>query len=365
MNNSNVLMMTPGPTYVSEEVRRAMSQPIVQSDIDPVFYELYKETTEIIGEILHTKEEVLILDGEGILGLEAACASLIEEGDKILVLNNGIFGEGFGDFAAMYGGECSYFNSDWRRPIDIVALSSFLENNNDFKLATIVHCETPSGLVNPIDLICPLLSQYGILTVVDAVSSIGGVPILTDEWSIDILLGGSQKCFSAPPGLTFLSVSQAAKDAMRSRKTPIRAFYANLMIWEGWYEKQWFPYTQPVSDIFALNTAAKKVLDDEEFCVRHSRLAEKVRREILALGFELYPKDGYSDTVTAVCVPDGLNDVEFRRRLLEEQQVMITGAFGPLEGKVFRIGHMGENCYEDKVQKTIEAIRAVYTTMKR
>ena len=133
----------------------------------------------------------------------------------------------------------------------------FLRDNHDFKVATLVHCETPSGITNPIDRIAPLLHSYGILTIVDSVSAMGGEPLLTDEWKIDITLGVSQKCLSAPPGLTIVSVSDAAWKAMKNRKTPIAGFYCNLRIWENWYEKQWFPYTQPISALHALRKASR------------------------------------------------------------------------------------------------------------
>ena len=133
------IIMTPGPTEVCEEVRMSMAQPITNPDLDLDFFEFYKNTTEEIGKLMNTKNDVLILSGEGILGLEAACASLIEEGDRVLCIDNGIFGKGFGDFVKMYGGECVYFSTDYRRPVDILELKKFLEKDHDFKFCTIVH----------------------------------------------------------------------------------------------------------------------------------------------------------------------------------------------------------------------------------
>lgn len=356
MMNTKILM-TPGPTYVSENVRQSMAKPIVNPDIDETFFEIYKETTELLQVLLRTKNRVLILNGEGILGLEAACASLIEPNDKVLVISNGIFGEGFGEFISMYGGSCTYYRCDNQLPIDANALDEFLKKNHDFKFATIVHCETPSGLINPIHEICPILKNYNILSVVDAVSSIGGIPIETDLWKIDILLGASQKCLSAPPGLTFMSISPQADHLMHHRKTSIVGFYCNLTIWDNWYEKKWFPYTQPVSDIYALNTALKKVISDTTVWTRHKEMAALVRTSITDLGFELYPLDGFSDTVTAIKVPASFNEKRFRELLLEKYNILISGAFGPLEGKVIRIGHMGENCYPHKIELTLNAIK--------
>ncbi|SET82304.1 aspartate aminotransferase [Natronincola peptidivorans] len=350
------LIMTPGPTYVNEEVRRALSREITNPDLDLEFYEFYKETCNRIKKLLKTENDVLILSGEGILGLEAACASLIEPGDRVLVIDNGIFGSGFGDFVKMYGGEVEVFQSDYERAIDVERLEAFLEKDHDFKLATLVHCETPSGITNPVDKICPLLKKYGILSVVDSVSAVGGESLQTDEWQMDMVLGGSQKVLSAPPGLTFLSISEAAWDKVLNRKAPITGYYCNLSVWKDWYSKKWFPYTQPISDIYALRAAVDILFKDDKALERHKNIAEAVRKSLTAAGLKLYPKDGYSNTVTTFMVPEGTVFKDIYEEMLKEQGVMIAGAFGFLKEKVIRIGHMGENCYEEKIYITLKAL---------
>lgn len=353
------LLMTPGPTYVTDRVRQAMTKPIINPDIDSSFFDFYKDLTEKLQKIMHTRHEVLILDGEGILGLEAACASLIEPGDRVLVISNGIFGQGFGDFVTMYGGTPVYLSKDFREPVTGEDLKDFLDKDHDFKCATLVHCETPSGLINPVEDLCPLLKSYGILSIVDAVSSIGGMEVLADAWSIDVLLGGSQKCLSAPPGLTFLSLSSEAKLKMSERKTPIPGFYANLTIWDGWYEKKWFPYTQPISDLYGFSEALDIYLEDTKTIQRHKEIADYVRERLVKMGVCLYPKSGFSNTVTAFHVPDGYTDKEFLEKLLIKYNIMLTGAFGPLSGKLIRIGHMGENCRYDIIKMTLDAIESI------
>lgn len=351
----NKLIMTPGPTYVHEEVRNALSREITNPDIDLAFYEFYKETTDRFKELLKTENDVLILSGEGILGLEAACASLIEPGDRVLCIDNGIFGNGFGDFAKMYGAEVIYFKSDYRRDIDVEELRNFLESDNNFKLATLIHCETPSGITNSVDKLCPMLKEYGIITVVDSVSAIGGENLETDNWNIDIILGGSQKCLSAPPGLTFLSISNDAWNIILNRKTPIGGYYVNLAKWKTWYEDKWFPYTQPISDIYGLRVAVDRLLNDN-YIVRHKKIAEAVRKSLIESGLELYPIKGHSNTVTTVNIPENITFDKIYNTMLEEHNIMIGGAFGYLKDKVFRIGHMGENCYEEKLYVTLKAL---------
>lgn len=355
----DLLLMTPGPTYIHEEVRRELSRGITNPDLDPGFFEFYLDTCGKLQQLLKTKNEVLILSGEAILGLEAACASIIEPGDRVLCIDNGIFGKGFGDFAKLYGAEVVYFQSDYRRGIDIEALQSFLEDNGSFKLATLVHCETPSGITNPISRICPLLKMHNIITVVDSVSAVGGEELETDGWEVDMLLGGSQKCLSSPPGLTFFSISQAAWDAILKRKTPIAGFYVNIANWKGWYENKWFPYTQPISDIYALRKAVDRVLEKGDFIKRHQSVGEAVRRSIVASGLELYPLDSFSNTVTTINIPEGVSFSEIFSEMLEKHNVLIAGAFDHLKDKVIRIGHMGENCDEGKVYLTLKALNVV------
>ncbi len=349
------MIMTPGPTYIHEDVRQAMAKEITNPDLDQSFYEFYKETCEQVKKILHTKNDVLLLSGEGILGLEAACASLVEPRDRVLCIDNGIFGNGFGDFLKMYDGDVVYYKSDYRTEVDFEALKAFLENDNDFKVATLVHCETPSGITNPVDKLCKLLKSYGILTVVDSVSAIAGEPLEVDQWDIDIVLGGSQKCLSAPPGLTFLSVSKDAWDKMNHRSEPIRGYYCNLANWQSWYEDKWFPYTQPISDLYGFRKAVDRVLEQGDYIERHKKIGEAVRACLLKAGLALYPQSGYSNTVTSILVPENIEFKTLYETMLNEHGIMIAGAFGHLKDKVIRIGHMGENCYEEKLYITLKA----------
>lgn len=353
------LLMTPGPTYVNEEIRMAMAQPITNPDFDVNFYDFYKGTCDKIKKMLHTNNDVLILAGEGILGLEAACASIIEQDDKVLCIDNGIFGRGFGDFAKLYGGDVTYHSQEYTKELNVEKLETFLQENNDFKVATLVHCETPSGITNPIDKICPILNKYGIISIVDAVSSMGGEPLEVDKWNIDIVLGGSQKCISASPGLTLLSISDRAWNKMLNRKKPILSFYCNLALWNNWYEDKWFPYTQSISDIYGLDKAVERILTDNNMIKRHRKLAQGVRIALQDAGLELYPNSGYSNTVTTLNVPSKVECQTILNDMLDEHNIMISGAFDYLKDKVIRIGHMGENCYEEKLYITLKALDSV------
>ncbi|MFL0270279.1 pyridoxal-phosphate-dependent aminotransferase family protein [Candidatus Clostridium radicumherbarum] len=353
-------IMTPGPTQVSEKVRLARALETTNPDLDLKFYDFYKETCEKIGEFLNTKNEVRILGGEGILGLEAACASLTEKGDRVLVIDNGVFGEGFADFVRIYGGEAVFFKGDRQRKIDTDKLKRFLDKDRNFKYATVVHCDTPSGVLNEVDKICPLLKEKGILTVVDSVAGMGGVELRVDDWQIDIALGGSQKAISAPPGLTILSISDDAFKVMESRKEPIASFYCNLLVWKDYYKNKWFPYTQPISDIIGLRAAIDNIFDEGKkyMLKRHEKIASAVREAVSSAGLKLYIKDGYSNTVSVIEVPDTIEDKALRDYMLNSYGVFIAGSFDYLAGKVIRIGHMGENARIDKVSYTLFALHS-------
>ncbi|MCD7905726.1 MAG: alanine--glyoxylate aminotransferase family protein [Clostridiales bacterium] len=348
-------VLTPGPTYINNEVREAMGRELTNPDIDPEFYEFYKNVCGKLQKLMKTENEVLILAGEGILGLEAACCSLTEEGDRVLVIDNGIFGAGFEDFVKLYGGEAVVFKSDYRNEVNVDELKSFLENDHDFKYATLVHCETPSGTKNPVDKICPLLKEYGIMSVVDSVSDMGGDELKTDEWQIDIALGGSQKCLSAPVGLTFLSLSEAALKAIYGRKTPVRGFYCNLAAFKDWYKNKWFPYTMPIHLIYALDKALDRTLSGD-FVKRHKVIAEAVRYALREAGLEIYAKSGFSNTVTAVVLPEGIKFSELQNIILKDFGILASSSLGYLNNRVLRIGHMGENCTGENMYRFLTAL---------
>ncbi len=349
-------IMTPGPTQVKENVRMARSLECTNPDLDEEFVEFYKETCELISSLLHTENETLILDGEGILGLEAACASLTEPGDKVLVLDNGVYGKGFADFVSMYGGRPELYTVDDKNPIDPSALEVFLKDNHDYKYATVVHCDTPSGMLNDVGSLCPLLKKYGIMTVVDSVSAMFGEEVRVDDYQIDILCGGSQKAVSAPPGLTFVVVSEDAKKAMAQRKTPIASFYANLKVFEGYYEAKWFPYTMPISDIYGLRAAFDNIAADKDMLKRHARIGNACRKAVTEAGLKLHLKAGFSNTVTVFDVPKETTAKEILDTMRKEHNIMLAGSFDALAGQVIRIGHMGSNANVEDMLETLGAL---------
>lgn len=356
-------IMTAGPTQVKENVRLARSLETTNPDLDEAFCEFYKETCDLMQELLYSSGTAYILGGEGILGLEAACASMTEPGDRVLVLDNGIFGKGFADFVKIYGGTPVLFTADYQEPIDAKALRAFLEKDSDFKYATVVHCDTPSGVLNDVETICNLLAEFGILSVVDSVAGMFGEYLNVDDSKIDILCGGSQKALSAPAGLTLLWVSDKAMEAMENRKTPVASFYANILTFKTYYRDKWFPYTMPISDINGLRAALDNVKADKDILKRHEKIASAAREAIKKAGLSLYLRAGYSNTVTVIEVPDGLTDTQILSTMRDKYNVMISGCFDVLAGKVIRIGHMGENANIEDMAETLDAMDKTFADL--
>ncbi len=350
-------LMTAGPTRVAKNVMEYRSMEFVNPDTDISFCEFYKDTCNLISELLYTKNETIILGGEGILALESACATLTEQGDRVLVLDNGIFGEGFKDFVTMYGGTPYLYTKDYKNALDIEELKSFLQKDNDFKYATIVHCDTPSGVLNDIESICNLLSEYGIISVVDAVSSMFGEYINIDKCKADLVCGASQKVVSAPPGLAFVTISDKAKDIINKRKTPIASFYANLKVFENYYENKWFPYTMPVSDIMGLSRALQNIKEDKNILQRHSEVASYTRQTLEEIGYKLYLESGFSNTVSSIEVPKNLTADYIIKTILEKHNILICNSLGVFKDKVVRIGHMGENANINDVTIVLNALK--------
>ena len=281
---------------------------------------------------------------------------MTEPGDKILVLDNGIYGKGFADFVTMYGGQPELYTRDYQETLNVKELEEFLADHHDYKYATVVHGDTPSGMLNDVSAICPLLKKYGILTVVDSVSASFGEPMNISDWQIDIMCGGSQKVISAPPGLTFVVVSDDAKKAMVERKTPIASFYANLTTFAHYYEEKWFPYTMPISDIYGLRAAIDNIAADPDILTRHKKIAQAARAAITGAGLKLYLHSGYSSTVTVFEVPEGTTAAAILEGVKKDYNIMLAGSFDVLAGKVIRIGHMGNNATFYNVREVFAAL---------
>ncbi len=352
------LLMTPGPTAVPPDVRAAMARPTPNPDVEAGFAEFYRSLLEKVATLYGTDDEVLVLGGEGILGLEASVASLLESGEEVLCLANGVYGAGFADFVEMHGGDPTVHEADAQRGFDVEAVKSRVEDG-DFTAATMVHCETPTGLLNDLDPVLEVLQDAGVLTVVDAVSSLGGTAVPVE--GIDVCLGASQKCLSSPPGLTTVSVSDAAWEKVEA--TDQDTFYTSL---EPWHDPDLsdgpalLPYTHLTSNLHALEASLDRLLEEglEDVFERHERAAGRCRERGRELGLELFPDEEFaSPTVTAFEV-DG-SAQQLQQRLESDHGVVLATSLGEYADDLLRVGHMGYNAEVGKVERTMEAVAEV------
>jgi pyridoxamine--pyruvate transaminase len=254
--------LAAGPVEVPERTRRDLSKPVLYH-YDPAFKEQFAHTSDLLKQVFQTEYDVVIMQGEAILGLEAAAASLIEPGDKVLNLVSGVFGKWFQLFIDKFGGETIEIAVGYDDAIDPEDVRKALNANPGVKYLSVVHSETPSGTRNPVKEIGQVAREFGVLTMVDTVSGLGGENLVPEEWGLDIAIAGPQKCLGGTPGLSLMSISPAAWEAMEQHKNPLRGSFLSILDWkDAWLDNQRFPYTPSVSEMYALESTLTQTLEE-------------------------------------------------------------------------------------------------------
>ena len=339
------MTLAGGPVQLTDRTLRDQSRPVLYH-YDPAFIEIFGHTCDLLKQVYRTEYDVVIMQGEAILGLEAAAACLLSPGDKVLNLVSGVFGKWFELFIEKYGGETIELAVPYNEAINPDAVRKALEDNPGIKFLSVVHSETPSATVNPVEAIGAVAKEFGVLTMVDTVSGLGGELLSPEDWGMDLAVAGPQKCLGGPPGLSMLSVSPRAWEVMESKKTPLRGSFLSILDWrDTWMEKKIFPYTPSVTNIYALESVLEQALEEgmEAMAVRHRAIAKAARRAVSAMGLELWAasEEIAASCVTGAVMPKGIDDQQLRGRLRDRYGVMISGGYGELAGKLFRLGHMG------------------------
>lgn len=347
------LTLASGPVDVSPETLRAMQRPVVYH-YDPAFIETFARTSDLLKQVFRTDYDVIIMQAEAILGLEAAAASVIEPGTRVLNLVSGVFGKWFEDFIRKYGGEPIELSVPYNAAIDPEDVRRILQTQPDISVLSVVHSETPSGTINPVKEICTIAREHGVITIVDTVSGLGSELLSPEEWGMDIAVAGPQKCLGGVPGLSLVSVSPEAWAAMEGKREPLRGSFLSMLDWKStWLEQRRFPYTPSVSDIYALESTLDQALREgmEAMVDRHQTSARATQVAVRALGLELWPEsdDISTSCCTAVVTPDGVSDEELRGVMRDRYGVMISGGYGDLAGKLFRLGHMASAAHPTTV----------------
>jgi pyridoxamine---pyruvate transaminase len=339
--------LTAGPTAATPRTLQALGQPII-FDYDPVFLEKFRELERKVGELMRSSDDIVLMQGEAVLGLEAAARALTRPGMKALNLVSGVYASWFGDWLREYGAEVVEVRVPYDEAVEAADVRQALADNPGVELVAVVQSETPSGIHNPVAEIAPAVKEAGALLLVDAVSALGCEEVLVDEWGIDLCVVGPQKCLAGPPGMSLISVSPAAWEVMERNPNAPRGSFLSLLDWkERWVDtdRTKFLFTPSVVDVNGVDSVVDQMLEEglDNCIARHQTAARAVRAGVQAMGLELWPRreDCAAGCVTAIRVPDGISRAATLDHIRRRYGVMLSGGYGELADKLFRIGHMG------------------------
>jgi alanine-glyoxylate transaminase/serine-glyoxylate transaminase/serine-pyruvate transaminase len=354
------VLLGPGPSAVHPRVLQAMATPLI-GHLDPAFIELMEETKRLLRATFRTANPLTLpISATASAGMEACLVNLLEPGDTAIVGVNGVFGTRMADIVRRCGATAVTVEAPWGRIVEPDAIAAALQQAPQAKLVALVHAETSTGVWQPLDDIARLVRGTEALLVVDTVTSLGGCPVLVDEWGIDACYSGTQKCLSAPPGLSPLTFGPRAVAALHRRRTPVQSWYLDLTLIERyWGDERVYHHTAPISMNYAL-LEALRLIDEEGLAprwARHERHHRALEAGLAAIGLTLAAQEGHRLwTLNAVRIPDGVDDAAFRRALLDAFGIEIGGGLGPMKGTVWRIGLMGESSTPANVLLVLSAL---------
>ena len=348
----------PGPTPCPDKVLQAMSWQMINHR-GPQFAQILADVTTKLKQLFQTKGDVFLLTGSGTGGLEAAIVNTLSPGDKVLSVSIGVFGERFATIAEKFGAEIIPLRFEWGKAADADTVRQALKAEPKIKAVLVTHNETSTGVTNDLASISSVVTEFDKLLLVDAISSLGSINLPVDDWHCDVTVTGSQKGWMVPPGLAMVSVSQEAWQAHQKAKMP--RFYWDFTKAKSYLEKGETPWTPVIPVVFALQVALDMILKEglTNIFTRHARVAQAAREGVKSLGLSLFAEESHaSNTVTAVAASDGLDTKKMLKILREEFQVILAGGQQKLDGKIFRIGHLGW-VNEDDIEVVISALKIV------
>jgi alanine-glyoxylate transaminase/serine-glyoxylate transaminase/serine-pyruvate transaminase len=359
-------LMGPGPSDMHPRVQSAMSRPVI-GHLDPAFVGMMEELKELLRYAFQTRNALTFpVSGPGSVGMETCFVNLVEPGDKVVVCKNGVFGGRMLENVERCGGVPVLIEDTWGEPVDPNKLEDALRANPDAKVVAFVQAETSTGAQSDARTLAGLARQRGALTIVDAVTSLGGSPLSVDAWGIDAVYSGSQKCLSCTPGLSPVTFSDRAVERVRSRRKKGQSWFMDLSLvleyWNAPGGKRTYHHTAPINALYALHESLVLLREEgiDHACRRHRRhhLALKAGIEAMGLRF-LVREEARLPQLNAVFVPEGVNEAEVRRRLLEEFNLEIGAGLGPLAGKIWRLGLMGHSARIENVLLCLTALGSV------
>jgi alanine-glyoxylate transaminase/serine-glyoxylate transaminase/serine-pyruvate transaminase len=358
--------MGPGPSLVHPRVLHALSLPLL-GHLDPVFLGLMNEIQALLRLTFQTQNELTIaLSGTGSAGMEAVIANLIEDGDRAIVGVNGIFGSRLATMVERSGGTALRIEAPWGTTIPLEVVQELLSRSAPVKAVVLVHAETSTGAWQPLQDMGNLCRSYDALFVVDAVTSLGGVPVEVDAWGIDACYSGTQKCLSCPPGLAPLTLNARALSAIRQRRAPCHSWYLDLALIADYWATQTRAYhhTAPISMLYGLHEALRLVHEEglAARMARHQLNSDALMAGLHTLDLKPLPPAGHRlPMLNCVTLPERIDDVMVRTELLRDYGIEIGGGLGPLRGQVWRIGLMGESCRQSHVLTLLNALEEIFS----
>lgn len=359
------ILMGPGPSPVPQRVLRALGAPTL-GHLDPQYLAIMDETCEFLRQIYRTKNALTFpVSGTGMAGMECIAVNLIEPGDEVLVCVNGVFGSRMKDVMERCGATVRTVEAAWGDVFSFEQISEALEKHPKTKLVGIVHAETSTGALQPLEGLAKIVHDRGALLIVDAVTSLGGHELKVDDWGIDAIYSGTQKCLSCPPGLSPVSFGERALARMDARKTKVQSWYLDVSMLRKYYTGgggggRVYHHTAPINMTYALREALAIVLEEEldARVERHAKMHQRLRAGLEAMGLSYIPKHSLH-TLNCIKIPEGADDAGVRKRLLEEYGIEIGVGLGVMAGKAWRIGLMGHGASVRNVDLILAALKEI------
>ncbi len=357
-------LMGPGPSDVHPRVLAAMSRPTI-GHLDPKFVGMMDEVKAMLQYAFQTKNELTMpVSAPGSAGMETCFVNLVEPGDKVIVCVNGVFGGRMKENVERLGGTAVVVEDAWGDPVDPQKVEDALKKNPDTKIVAFVQAETSTGALSDAKTIVEIARRHHALSIVDAVTSLGGVPLKVDDWGIDAIYSGTQKCLSAPPGLSPVSFSERAVAKIKARKTKVASWFLDLTLVMGYWgagAKRTYHHTAPVNALYALHEALVMLQEEglENSWKRHAGLQRELRAGLEKLGFEYIGREGARlPQLNAVKLPAGVDEAKLRSILLNDYSLEVGAGLGALAGKILRIGLMGHACNRRNISLCLSALAA-------
>src|SRR6476620_9626180 len=361
-------LMGPGPTEIHPRVLTTMSQPAI-GYLDPVFVEMMEELKALLRYVYQTDNALTFpVSGPGSVGMEYCFVNMVAPGDKVIVCRNGVFGGRMIENVERAGGVAVIVEDDWGHPVTPQKLEDTLKKNRDAKVVAFVHAETSTGVQSDAKTLVEIAHKYDALTIVDVVTSLGGSPVLVDEWGIDAAYSASQKCLSCTPGLSPVTLNDRVVEYVKARKDKIHSWFMDMNLLLGYWGEttRTYHHTAPTNSLFALHEALLLIREEglENAWARAMRHHLALKAGLEAMGMSFLVKEPYRlPQMNAVRCPEGVNEAEVRKTLLNEFSIEIGAGLGPLAGKIWRIGIMGYSCRPDNVMLCLSALGSVLSDM--